>query len=65
MKWHIWENKEENSVTLCLAENSSIEDRSASVLLKEFEADTFEEACQIYYDLQGWGKYIPPDWSVK
>jgi len=29
------------------------------VLLANFEADTYEEACQKYYDHFGWGKYHP------
>jgi hypothetical protein len=30
-------------------------------LLKTFEANSYNDACQIYHDFFGWEKYIPMD----
>lgn len=65
--YEIWEAISPNGVTeVALLEEGQIEEHrplfvSEPTLLTSFEADNYNEACQIYNDFFGWGKYHPMD----
>lgn len=38
-------------------------DDADAVKVKEFEASSWDEACQVEYDYYGWGLYRPMEWD--
>jgi len=62
----IYGNKKSQGETLLTLKDSEKLKKHGSLegrLLKTFEAETWDEACQIFYDYNGNGIYIPPDFS--
>ena len=61
MKYEIWRTKVGNSYSLFPETNQQARKLTEedSILIKVFEANSWEEACQKYNDFLGYGTYKP------
>jgi hypothetical protein len=51
--------EDEDGVYLCEAGNEKLLGAPTDILIFTIECETWEEACQKWYDFQGWGEYKP------
>ncbi len=61
-RYELWEDPDGSLTLFPFADDSArkVLDPNAK-LLKIFEADSWEEACQMKNDFMGWGLYVPFD----
>lgn len=61
MKYEVWKKEHDNTdeITVCNIENKNEDDTKDAILLTSFEADSYNEAMQKYYDFMGFGEYKP------
>lgn len=63
MLYEIWEDEENNEITLKRADQSLEKTgiKETAVMVHSFDAKDYNDACQKQYDFYGWGKYTPMD----
>ncbi len=66
MRYEVWKAATSDGETIGMVPEGRIKEQVAQGLwegelsqLDAFEASTFDEACQKYYDVMGWGTYRP------